>query len=167
MATQIGEQEVKTYKEAGLGIPFRKLVIERQGYKERMDEGERALGDKKKDDPGHPGLNARIESALQARGLSAVIVDDWIVTRSSGKNVTIPREKLAQAMIEAGIDGDVIEAVIAAAQNENKYTYIQVTRAKKLIERSEEQGFEPLPKVKESKPRLPVKKTLVKRAVRR
>ena len=144
MPILIGKRLVQTFKEAGLGLPFARLVSERQEFKAMIDEGTTALGDKKKDDPNQPGMNARIESLMEAKGLDAVVVDSWLVTRSSGKSVTIPREKLVQTMLEAGIESDTIETIVEAATNESEYTYIQVTRAKELEERAAAQGFEPV-----------------------
>lgn len=145
MTILIGKRQVKTYKEAGLGIPFQRLIQKRQEFKEQIDTATAVLGDKKRDDPNNPGLNWQIESILESKGLDAVIAGEWIVTRSSSKSVTIPREGLAQAMLEAGIDSEIIDAVIDAATNTVPYTYIQVTRPKELEQRAAEKGFDALP----------------------
>jgi hypothetical protein len=169
MGIMIGKKMVETYKEVGLGMPFAKLIRERQQYKEARDQADLAMGDKKKDDPQNPGLNWRIEAIMEAKGLDAVIVDGWVVTRSQSKSVTIPRESLAHAMLEAGIDTDVIDAVIEAATKTVPYTYIQVTIPKELEARAAEGGFNPLPpdKPKKKKDLRPALKESIAAAKRR
>lgn len=121
-----------TFKAAGLSARFHKLVTLRQQYNQEIDRLTKLI---KSDDENDPGLNIQIELAMAERGLKSVLVDDWCVSACDGRNVTIKRELLQQAMLERGLAADFVNETIEAATVVKPYTYIQVQDAKKLLDR--------------------------------
>lgn len=138
------EVEVKepapVYKTVGLGKPFHDLVMERQ----RVTREIKDLTDRlKSDDENDPGLNMKIEMLLTEKGLDAVAVDELVVLRLDGKNVSIKRETLQQAMLEYGIPADDVVGLIDLATITKAYSYIQVQKAKNLLAKGKGKGKSP------------------------
>lgn len=131
------EVEVKeppvTFDKAGLSKSFATMVEARQRVVGQIKELERSL---KSEDPEEPGLNLQIEYAMSEKDLKSVAVGDHVVLLMDGKNVTIKREILQQAMLEYGVPADDVVALIELASVTKRYSYIQVQKAKNLLKRT-------------------------------